>query len=607
MDPMLSSFFITLAYLTTPAVSSSQTQAPAPGVRQFLQARSLQNQRKYDQALVLYRQFETTRGTSPELYLRLAECYRELGDLKNAWERIEKARQLGPRQQEITIQWGLMAYARAQKEKLFLPTARKILKVATQEVPQEIELWGRSAELSESQKDSEEALEAWSNVVALREDFIPAWERILALSQQLNRYESRRQATLYLVTRVGDKRSLAALESLAIEQVKKNYTMHAEESYVLLSQALATEADSWEVLGLIQLQLKKYTQALKSLQSALALRPSHRIRFSTAQVQMLLGQNEEAHEFLRTLWDEIKEDRQNPLRDKTKTLLVINLFLMKRYNTLLEFSRTDQSKESLDPILSLHVFMTSVAKEDWPAARMQFSTLLNLPVSELGLNFKELLGTSLNPLASTPSPKLLRAIAQRCQAELHLPYLGEEGALSLLKSPDLSELKPAVSTLTLESMCWNNLGKTQESIEALRKAQALDPTNALVLNNLGYALLDTSNTLPEAAFYLEEAYRLQPEDKHILDSMGWLRFKQSRLAESEQLLRKAQSLNSESYEVHLHLYECLEAQGRDEESLPYLEIALALRRQDEGSLLKRRDDLRRKLNLKKFQQSSTAP
>ncbi|MFM8429385.1 MAG: tetratricopeptide repeat protein, partial [Holophagaceae bacterium] len=288
--------------------------------------------------------------------------------------------------------------ARAQKEKLFLPTARKILKVATQEVPQEIELWGRSAELSESQKDSEEALEAWSNVVALREDFIPAWERILVLSQQLNRYESRRQATLYLVTRVGDKRSLSALESLANEQVKKNYTMHAEESYLLLSQALATEADSWEVLGLIQLQLKKYTQALKSLESALALRPSHRIRFSTAQVQMLLGRNEEAHEFLRTLWDEIKEDRQNPLRDKTKTLLVINLFLMKRYNTLLEFSRTDQSKESLDPILSLHVFMTSVAKEDWLAARMQFSTLLNLPVSELGLNFKELLGTSLNPL-----------------------------------------------------------------------------------------------------------------------------------------------------------------------------------------------------------------
>lgn len=604
---MLSSFFLSISLLSTQTPSSPQTPVVTPSVQQFLQARGLQNQRKYTQALALYRPLETTLASSPELHLRLAECYKELGDLKNAWDRIEKAHALGPRQQEITIQWGLIAYARAQKENQFIPTARKVLKIATQQVPQEIELWGRSAELAEVEKDFNEALEAWLNVVALREDFIPAWERVLVLAQQLNRYESRRQATLYLVKKVGDKRSLSSLETLANEQLKKNYTMHAEESYTLLSQALATEADAWEVLGLIQLELKKYPQALASFQSALAIRPSHRIRFATAQTEMLLRHNEEAHSYLRSLWDEIKEDRQNPLRKKTQTLLVYNLFLMKRYNSLLEFTRIVQPKEDLDPIVSFHVFMTMVAKEDWPGARTQLHSLLNLQASEAGMDLKGLLSVSPNAIKSSASPNLLRAIAQRCRAEIHLPYLGEEAALALLKSPELSELKPAISTLMLESACWNNLGKTNESIEALRRAKALDPSNALVLNNLGYALLEAPGTLPEAASLLEEAFRLSPEDKNILDSIGWLRFKQSRYAEAEQLLLKAQALNPESFEVHAHLFECLEAQGRDDASLSFLEVALALRRQEEGALNKRRDDLRRKLNLKKLQLSPSSP
>ena len=606
MDPMIPSIVLALSLAPLPLSEGPQTPPAPPGIQQFLHARGLQNQRKFSQALGAYRQMETTWGSSPELLLRLAECAKEVGDLKYAWDKIEKARELAPQQQEIAIQWGLIAHIRALRDKTFIPTARKVLHKATQQVPQEIELWGRRAELAEVEKDAEEALEGWLNVVGLREDFIPAWERIMVLTQQLNRYEPRRQAAIYLAKKVGDKQSLSALEGLANEQLKKGYIIHAEESYTLLAQALASEADAWEVLGVVQLELKKYAQALESFQSALALRPSHRIRFSTAQVKMLLRRNEDAQEDLRALWDEIKEDQQNPLRKKTKALLITNLFLMKRYNSLLELARVNSTPQDADAFLKVHLFMARVALEDWSEARKQLGNLFSLQGSELGLNLKELLGASFDPRASTTRPPVLRAIALRCQAELHLPYLGESETLALLHTPEVKDLSLAMSTLILESSCWNNLGNTEASIKVLRQAHELDPTQPLILNNLGYALLESQSTLSEATELLEEAYRLQPEDKNILDSIGWLRFKQGRYADAAPLLRKAQTLNPESFEVHVHLFECLNALGQEEEALVFLDIALALRRQEESALLKRRDELRRQLNLKKLQSVSAS-
>lgn len=580
---------------------AAQVQPTSPGIHLFLQARNLQNQRKYTLALPVYQQFEATMGSSPELNLRLAECYKELGKLEKAWEKIQKAHELAPTQQEITIQWGLIAYARAKKENKFIPAARTVLKSATEKVPQEIELWGRNAELCESENDYSEALESWLNVVSLREDFIPAWQRILILSEQLNRYESQRQSVLYLVNQSGDQKSLQALETLANEQLKKNYLAHAEESYALLSQVLKVEPDSWEILGLIQLDLKKYSQALESFKTALTIRPSHRIRFATAQAEIKLNNYEEASKYLLALWDEIKDDLQNPLRKKTQTMLVYNWFLMERYNSLLEFVRSDQQNKGVDSIVAIHTFMSWVAKEDWREAQAQLRYLLNLKESEVAINLKELLPPSMNLSRLSPSPNLLRAISQRCRAEIHQSFIGEEASLALLRSSMLSELNPTATTFILESNCWSNLGKSTESIAALRKAMALDPKNTTILNNLGYALLDQSSSLLEASNLLEEAYRLRPEDEHILDSIGWLRFKQNRYAESEKLLLKAQSLNPQSFDVHVHLFECFAAQGRDEESLSALEVALALRQRQEELLLKRRDDLRRKLNLKKLQ------
>ena len=58
-----------------------------------------------------------------------------------------------------------------------------------------------------------------------------------------------------------------------------------------------------------------------------------------------------------------------------------------------------------------------------------------------------------------------------------------------------------------------------------RKALAIDPQNAAVLNYLGYMLADQGQKLPEALQMIRQAVELDPQNGAYLDSLGWAYFK----------------------------------------------------------------------------------
>ena len=61
-----------------------------------------------------------------------------------------------------------------------------------------------------------------------------------------------------------------------------------------------------------------------------------------------------------------------------------------------------------------------------------------------------------------------------------------------------------------------------------RRVLARDPTHGMAANNLGYALLEDGE-LDEAEPLLETAAQFEPESANVLDSIGWLRYRQGRL------------------------------------------------------------------------------
>jgi Flp pilus assembly protein TadD len=88
-----------------------------------------------------------------------------------------------------------------------------------------------------------------------------------------------------------------------------------------------------------------------------------------------------------------------------------------------------------------------------------------------------------------------------------------------------------------------------------------DPDNAGALNFIGYSLADRNIDLPRAEALLARAQELLPGNAFVLDSVGWLRFRQGRLKNARAALEQAVKIIPGEPELMWHLGEVLLAQG----------------------------------------------
>lgn len=95
----------------------------------------------------------------------------------------------------------------------------------------------------------------------------------------------------------------------------------------------------------------------------------------------------------------------------------------------------------------------------------------------------------------------------------------------------------------------------------LRHLIELKPDHAHAYNALGYSFADRNVNLAEADQLLQKALELAPNDPAILDSMGWLRFRQGKLGPAGEFIGKAYALLKDA-EVAAHLCEVLWSEGR---------------------------------------------
>jgi tetratricopeptide (TPR) repeat protein len=96
--------------------------------------------------------------------------------------------------------------------------------------------------------------------------------------------------------------------------------------------------------------------------------------------------------------------------------------------------------------------------------------------------------------------------------------------------------------------------------EDLRKILAKKPDDAAALNALGYTLVDRTDRYDEAEKYILQALRLQPDAAVIIDSYGWLQYKQGNMQQAMQYLQKAFDKEPEN-EIAAHLAEVLWMSG----------------------------------------------
>jgi len=129
--------------------------------------------------------------------------------------------------------------------------------------------------------------------------------------------------------------------------------------------------------------------------------------------------------------------------------------------------------------------------------------------------------------------------------------------------PDNESLRLGKGDLLIRS------GRIDDAIETFREAAKLWPDSAMSLNALGYTLADRTTRYREAARLIKKALKIEPHSPAIIDSWGWVLFKQGKHEDALEQLEKAyESLRDP--EVAAHIVEVLFTMERDAEAAAQL-------------------------------------
>jgi tetratricopeptide (TPR) repeat protein len=109
------------------------------------------------------------------------------------------------------------------------------------------------------------------------------------------------------------------------------------------------------------------------------------------------------------------------------------------------------------------------------------------------------------------------------------------------------------------------LGKYDVLEQNLRKLMEVKPDHAHAYNALGYSFAERNQRLPEARKLIEKALELAPGDFFIMDSLGWVQYREGDLKGAAQTLRRAYDGRPDA-EIGAHLGEVLWKLGQRAEA-----------------------------------------
>ena len=125
--------------------------------------------------------------------------------------------------------------------------------------------------------------------------------------------------------------------------------------------------------------------------------------------------------------------------------------------------------------------------------------------------------------------------------------------------------------------------------EIYEKALSVDPDAWAVNNNLAFLLSETSEEtrdLKRAATLAQKAMELRPDDPTVMDTLGWIHYRQKDYPAALDLLEKAAANNEDNQILNYHLGMVLFRLDRLVEAREKLEKAIAAAKTSWG--LKRR-------------------
>lgn len=135
------------------------------------------------------------------------------------------------------------------------------------------------------------------------------------------------------------------------------------------------------------------------------------------------------------------------------------------------------------------------------------------------------------------------------------------------ESPDLHYRLGAV---------YEAMNRFPESIKEMEEVLKLDSNHADAMNFIGYSYVERGINLDKAEELINKAHNLKPRSGHIIDSLGWLYFRQNKNELAIKYLREAAVLLPDDPTVLEHLGDASAKSGQKKEALDAYKRALQL-------------------------------
>lgn len=125
------------------------------------------------------------------------------------------------------------------------------------------------------------------------------------------------------------------------------------------------------------------------------------------------------------------------------------------------------------------------------------------------------------------------------------------GAIQALEQAVARDERLAAPRLLLAGL-YEEAGEHDKAIALYRRLLEIAPDNAVVLNNLAFALAVRENNLEEALPMAEKAYALSKQNPNMADTLGWIHHLAGQNDRAVELLEEAVRGQSRNAEIHLH-------------------------------------------------------
>lgn len=147
---------------------------------------------------------------------------------------------------------------------------------------------------------------------------------------------------------------------------------------------------------------------------------------------------------------------------------------------------------------------------------------------------------------------------------------------ALLQSPPKELTKREAALFFARGTAFERLKQFDKAVNDLEKSITIAPDNAVVLNYIGYMLVDLKMDQKRGKSYIERAVSLRPQDGSILDSLGWAYYREGDYTTALGHLERAANLLPADPTVTNHLGDVYLKLNRPDEAKIQWQRALRL-------------------------------